>query len=158
MHAPSHSLLSREHVCILPKLRLAHKERFQDQPTLVPTFDEVEETNPPAARAIRALRAVLPPRLVAVRSMILPDVEASMVGSIVATKSWVFYERLFFLFIRSALIDWIGLLTVMPQISSSAVFGAVLISSFDILVSSRHRVVLVTTQFPVRSGPYRDQV
>ena len=80
------------------------------------TFDEVEETNPPAAFAVRALMAVLPPRLVAVWSMILPDVEASMVGSIVATKSWVFYERLFFLFIRSALIDWI---VVMPQISSS---------------------------------------
>ena len=44
------------------------------------TFDDVVETNPPAARAVRALSAVLPPKLVAVRSMILPDVEASMVG------------------------------------------------------------------------------
>ena len=47
------------------------------------TFDDVEETSPPpAARAVSALRAVLPPRLVAVRSMILPDVEASMLGSV----------------------------------------------------------------------------
>ena len=50
------------------------------QLTLTLTFDDVEETNPPAARAVRALRAVLPPKLVAVRSMILPDVEASMVA------------------------------------------------------------------------------
>lgn len=52
----------------------------QYQPTLMLTFDDVEETYPPAARAVKALSAVLPPKLVAVRSMILPDVEASMVG------------------------------------------------------------------------------
>ena len=70
---------------------------------------------------------------------------------------------------RSALIDWIVDCDA-ADLASSAVLARVLIcliSSFDILVSSprslviasSHRVgVLVIAQFPVRSGPYRDQV
>ena len=78
------------------------------------TFDDVVETNPPAARAVRALSAVLPPKLVAVRSMILPDVEASIM---VGVQLCVFFFALirkrrvfcgyFSFFFRLDVFDWL---------------------------------------------------